>query len=205
MKYETDAEGYRTMPREYLHRGETVMVQFAQAAGTGLIVAILAIVAGFWLRWRNPWMSGLGIGLVALVATWIILLRSWLRQQWVGLAPRQIQAKPEAKPAPVHSIPFQMNRVTKQGHVTAGERFELPATQEQLIALADGMLNCGMHLTVREWCGNSKPFSVDEFTTLRGKMVKLNLVQQVSEKDPRAGGFRLTDEGKALLQGYLSV
>jgi hypothetical protein len=205
--FNNDVANISTSAHDYLHRSETVKVQFINAAISGLIIGIIAIVCGYMWRWRNPWMAGLIIGLIVLAVTWFILQNSWHRQQWVGLVSNTQPAQPEMaqKPLPVRSIPFQMNRVTEQGHVTAGERFELPFTEEQAIALADGMLNEGMHFTVREWCGAGKPFSADEFKVLRAEMLKQKLLLQVSTKDSRAGGYRLTDAGEALLRECLSV
>ena len=207
--YSNDTTSVPALQREYLHRGETVKVQFLQAMGTGIFFGIATLVIGIWARWREPWMPALIIWILATGATWMILQRNWVRMSTMEMLTgldlnRDGVVGEPVRPEPVRSIPFQMNRVTEKGHVVAGERFELPATEEQLVALADG-LNNGMGFTVREWCGAGRPFSVSEFSCLRSEMLKRGLLRQKSDKDPRAGGYELTDEGRALLEHVLSV
>jgi hypothetical protein len=142
--------------REYLHRAETVKVQFLQAAGTGLFLGIAALVLGLWARWREPWMLALIVGILATGATWMILQRNWVRMStWetlTGLDLNRDGVVGEKVVEPARSIRVQVDRVNGQGHVSESSIFDLPATNDQMMALADGLLNGGMRFSQRDWC-----------------------------------------------------
>lgn len=194
--------------RQYLHTVSAgAGLPLIQAAISGVIVFVLVLLAGYELRFRSPIVTAGILGLLSLALVWILRQRHWYqladleRLTGVDLNRDGTVGKPE--PEPVRSVRVQLNHVTQEGHVYAGDIFDLPATPEQLVALADGLLNGGMRFSVREWCGSGRPFSVTEFNLLRNEMLRRGLIRQVSEKDSRVG-IELTDAGRQVMQDFLN-
>lgn len=191
--------------RQYLHTVSAgAGLPFIQAVISGVITFILVLLIGIELRWRSPFATAGIVGLLALAVMWILRQRHWYLladlERWSGLDLNRDGTI--GKPEPVHSVRVQLNHVTQEGYVYAGDIFDLPATPEQLIALADGLLIGGMRFSVREWCGSGRPFSVTEFNLLRNEMLKRGLIRQVSEKDSRVG-IELTEAGRQVMQDFL--
>lgn len=207
MKYQSDTTS-PSVAHEYLHRGETVKVQFWQAFGTGIGFGVLALVVALWQRWQDPWMAGLIVGMLGMVGMWLLLQRNWVKmttiERLTGLDLNRDGVVGKAEPQQVRRVRVQVDRETEAGHIGVSRIFDLPASSEQMTALADGLLTGGMRFSVREWCGQGHPFSMAEFHALRQEMLRRGMIESVSDKDNRVG-YKLTNEGRQVLQEFLSV
>jgi len=81
---------------------------------------------------------------------------------------------------------------------TRSQHFELPISSSKLRPLAEGLLN-GRPFSERTW---SSLLSSSEFRMLRQVLRTKELIEPVSDKDPRQG-FRLTDAGRQLMSSVL--
>ena len=180
----------------------------------GLIVGIVVLTLAFTWRWRNPWNWGLVTGVLAWGFTGLSLLRHWFSltklEEVTGLdlnrdgvigedGPAQTKIQPENSP---RVISVHLNEVKDNGHFQQ-VRFDLHATDEQMMALAEGLLEKQRPFTVREWCGAGRPFSGEQFAKLRAEMLQNDMLTRASEKSAQRG-FVLTAAGQAVLEDFLA-
>lgn len=81
---------------------------------------------------------------------------------------------------------------------SSSRHFDLPVSSVKLQPLAQGLLN-GRPFSERTW---SELFSSSEFRALRQALRAKELIEPVSDKDPRQG-FRLTPSGRELMTSLL--
>lgn len=208
-----DPDGYflpvkRESPagRQHLHTLVAgAWLPLAQATATGVITFIVVLIISSSLRWRDPLTWGGCIGAIAWSLSWFSLQRHWFSltalEQVTGLDLNKdgYIGTPPASVQPDHMIHVRMSD-TSHGNLHILD-FQLPATFEQMSSLANG-LNIGTTLSERNWTGQGRPFSIQEFTELRNEMIKRGLVRLASDKDPRQG-YILTGPGQALIKQYL--
>ena len=118
--------------------------------------------------------------------------------------PLQVQARgvdDDEDPVTPMVVRVQLDRV-EDGRYKQTAIFDLPATPEQLTALAVGLLRGRIPFSEREWTGAGRPFSVNEFRGLRSEMIKRQLMTLKNEKDARQG-YVPTAEGQAVLEQFL--
>jgi hypothetical protein len=194
--------------RQYLHTMQSgASLPFAQST---MIAAAVGIST-----WLIAWLifdvvDSFKPAIVMFVITWIYMLWKSIRH-WFSLTAvetiiqRDINGDGvigEVEPEREQSfIRVQIDHVTAHGSVDVSNIFDLPADEEQLNVLANGLLN-GLPFTERLWVRTNKTFSRDEFDALRNVMKKNGLTEYVGE-DSRQG-VKLTTEGIALMKKYAS-
>jgi Zn-dependent protease with chaperone function len=194
--------------REYLYKTETVITQGLQATGTALTVGVLATIAGYYFRWREPLLIAGVIAAAVWVVTWVILQREWLnsvtiRSQtyqaiWTGEEDRE----PEPEAEPVREVRVRFERVRDGGHWSESV-YPLPGSIDQMQALAGGLAR-GLPFSERAWTGGGRPFSLAEFRALRAEMIKRGLLEMANDKDQRQG-YHLTEEGRAVMDEFMGL
>lgn len=193
-------ESPQPVVREYLYKVETVTTQALQATGTAFLVGVLFVILGYYLRWRDPLVIAGVIAAGTWVITWLILQRAWLNsvtihaQIYQAIWTGEDEREPEAEPLP--EIRVRIERV-RDGHFSESV-YRLPISQEQLEALASGLLR-GVPFSERAWTGGGKPFSLAEFRALRSELLRRSLLELANEKDARQG-YTLTEEGRAVME-----
>ena len=201
--------------RQHLHTMEAgAWLPIVQATETGLVIGVVCLVLAFVTRARDPWNWGLVPGILAWGIDFLALLRHWFSltklEEVTGMDLGSRGGAPDdagTGPAPLPEdnprvIQVRLNEV-KDGHLKAQRRYEIHASDNQMAALARGLLQENRQFTVREWCGAGKPFSVEQFISLRAEMVRGEMLVMASEKDARRG-FVLTKAGRAVLEDYLT-
>jgi len=189
--------------KQYLHDftpGATLPL--AQSVLTAIIIGVAVyVVAAVGFDALDPIRPALVIGTLSLAGMWILSMRRWWdltaleRALHLDLNGDGHIGEPEPTPEP----PTIRVHISKDDHGHyESNTYDVPASAEQLEALAAGLLN-GQPFTEREWAGKDKPFSSQEFRALRSDMLRRGLIELVNDKDPRQG-YRLTEEGRAVMQ-----
>ena len=199
--------------RQYLHS----MTAGAWLPLTQATVTALAVAIGTWLiAWivfnaMDPHKPAI----VLFVITWIYMIVR-LQRHWLDLTTVEkfFQTdingdgvigdveQPEEKITP-RKVVIQIDSVKEDGHYQVGDQsnlIKLSVSDEQLHTLAMGLIN-GLSFSEKVWTGKDKPFSTNEFRTLRDEMKANGLTEYVNDKDPRQG-IRLTDAGRAVMEEY---
>jgi hypothetical protein len=206
-KFNMEAHAIAPVEREersYLHTTRAgVAVPFSQSVVTATIACLLFFAVAWAFGWRHVEKLGLMIFVVVLAWDW------WShRQRWFDLT-RSNQPKVQIEsvdhdndPATPRIVRIQIDK-SEDGQVKQWKLFDLPATDEQMSALATGLLNGHRPFSEREWAGAGRPFSSNEFRDLRAELIKRELITLKSEKDPRQG-YVLTDDGKSVFEQFLA-
>ena len=186
----------------YLPFTQSTIVASVVAIGTWLIMWMIfdvvdphkpAIVL-FFITW---------IGMIAkLYRHWFTLtsVEQFLQQDLNGDGVIGDVDQPTDTP---RRVVIQMDTVKEDGHYQVGDSsalIKLSVSDDQLHTLAMGLMN-GMPFSEKQWTGKGKPFTSNEFRTLRDEMRDANLTEYVNEKDPRQG-IRLTEAGNAVMKEY---
>lgn len=136
-------------------------------------------------------------GALTFVGTWIILQRRWLRltslEQFLRIdinGDGKIGNK-EPKPETV----IRIDEVKANGHYQS-MTYRLKISDEDLVMLADGLINRGRPLSRREWTPKTKGFSDDVYRDLQSDLLKFGLAE------PQGTGFGLTRPGQAMMKYY---
>lgn len=176
------------------------ILPFLQAAITGLfsalIVGTLAIFEGE-TRWA---LAGLLAGALAALVSWFMSLYWWQRTKNQDQIPMyypggfEYDEPEQEKPDPVRVEVIEGNST----HL-----IDLPATVDQLISLAGGLLS-GQSLSESAWTGTGAPFSRGEFSRLRGELIRRGLAAWNNPSTP-ARGASLTRAGRAVMRHYASM
>jgi hypothetical protein len=172
------------------------LMPLAQSAITGGMIG-LGVMGLFWLaEVHNPWKAGLAAAIIFTIGFWGIAMARWFSltklETWLGM---DLNRDGFTGEPPVVKVEIT-ERHDKQSSST--KFVELPATEEQLKALAQGLMR-GAAMSERQWAGTHKPFSSTEFRALRAVMIKRALIEAASEKDNRTG-FVLTEAGRAVME-----
>lgn len=183
--------------RQFLHtRTAGFDLLLLQSVATALIVGLVVWAVGLAAGWLDAWKPALVGGMLGLGGWWMFSLRRWTRLTDGGMdggKPRPDEYDGEDAGTP-RVVRIQIDKVTAEGGYQQYKMYDLPATEEQMGRLAEG-LERGLPFTEREWAGAGRPFSSAEFRELRGELIKRELIRLRSEKDPRQG-FELTEEGR---------
>jgi len=196
----------RPAEREYLHTLQAgAWLPFLQASITGVIIGLCVAGLAYALRARHPLTPGLVAGLLAWAATWLWLQRHWYTLTLEAIVNRDLDGDGvigvRQEPPEPPEVRVRVSMVKENGHYQESI-YHLPATLEQMRALAEGLLVSGVPFTERRWTGPGKPFSTGEFRALRAELIKRGLIMPASEKDARQG-FVLTQVGEQVLRGFL--
>ena len=192
--------------RQHLHTLEGgARLPLAQTVGAGVIVFIAITILAYCFRWRDPLKWGAVTGSVAMLWTGYSIIRHWFNLTSLEKL-ETFTGMDLNKDHYVGKPPEDTKRIVTVQMVSADRRqwntFDLPATEDQLKALATGLLR-NTTLSERNWTGNGRPFSIQEFLDLRSEMLKRGLIMQINPKDPRQG-FDLTEAGRQLMKYYNS-
>lgn len=100
---------------------------------------------------------------------------------------------------------LQMNYVDQDGNYTGKmQKFEIPASPEQLRELAIGTFNLKRPFALREWAGSGKPFSDLQFRKLQDTFANDHYKFIILKNDASPNqGYMWTHKGLAALQQYL--
>jgi hypothetical protein len=194
--------------RQHLHTLTAgAWLPFLQAGMSGVITCLVVVITFSTLRVRSAWSWGGVLGAIAWGFTWLSLQRHWFSltslEQITGVDLNK-DGFIGTPPAPVQSPDRFVNvrlSETSQGNLHI-LNFQLPATSEQLQCLAEG-LSMGTTLSERNWTGQGRPFSIEQYRKLRLELQKRGLVKPTSDKDGRQG-YELTEAGEAFVLECLS-
>jgi hypothetical protein len=192
--------------REYLHTFTAgALLPMAQATLMGFVVFLVAwMIARIVFDAVDPhkWavIPGAGVwvwNLFKLFHHWLNLttIETVLQKDINGDGVIGPVSQPAAQNEP-RKIRIQVEQVTEGRYQS--NTIDFPCDDEQLYTLAMG-LNNNIPFSERAWTGAGKPFSTNEFRELKNVMKTHELIEYVSEADPRQG-MRLTAKGKALME-----
>ena len=184
--------------RNYLHTTQAgAVLPLIQASITGIILFFAVAVIGALAKIPKPTTTGLIVGILAWLITWLILQRHWFTltniEKFTGLDldNNKIVGEPKQIHVTVTDEKTQTQTIAR-----------LPATERQMQQLARGLL-AGDSFSVRNWTGSGKPFSINEFSALREELITRGLLAEANSKDPRQG-FVLNAAGRAVMRWFNS-
>ena len=194
-------ERERTPDRYYLHTTQAgALLPFMQASITGIILFVAVAGIGALAQIPKPTTTGLIVGLLAWVITWLILQRHWFvltaLEKMVGVDINHDGYIGE--PPPLKQINVTI-RDEKNNTISMST---LPATPEQLAAIANGWKN-GVTFSERNWTPSNKGFSFKEFSDLKAEMLRRGFLQEINPDFPQQG-VEFTPGGKALMRWFNS-
>ena len=178
----------------------------------GVIGIVVLTIAYFVFDARDPFKWSI----LSFVGTWAYMIWMSIRHWWSLTTVEQIlqrdingdgvigEATPQPSAKPRRVI-VELYKVKEDGHIQVGDvsnLVKLSCSDEQLQTLAMGLEN-GLPFSEKQWCGKDKPFSTDDFRSLRAEMLANGLTEYVNDKDKRQG-VRLTDAGRAVMSEYSS-
>jgi hypothetical protein len=185
--------------RQFLHTYLAgAFLPFLQASITAIMAGVLTVIVCLKLRAVDILEPTLMVMAVVWAGAWLFLQRRWLnltaleralnwdlnRDGYIGQAP-----------APKSETVIRLDDVKENGHFQSFT-YKFPVSEEQLIILADGVINRGRPLSRREWTPKVNGFSDDEYRDLQSTMLKHGLLE------PRGTGFDLTRPGRAMMRYY---
>jgi len=171
-------------------------VPVLQALFTLAIVALFVFFGALYLdvETRKAMLAGLAVGGAAAALVWFGGLVSWRRL-----------AFPEpfypAITRPERIEPVKVILQDDDGKHT--EFIDLPATPDQLIRLATGLLE-GATLSEAAWTGSGGIFTRAEFASLRSELIRRGLAAWNNAHAP-AQGVTLTRGGQAAMRTFASM
>jgi len=190
--------------KRFLHTVQAgVWLPFWQSTITGALAGILLWILAIQFRWRDALIHGLVFWVIVQGITWLYLQRHWILIAFERVAKIDVNGDGRVGAAPKQEIPevrVRIEHIKQDGHYQQ-DIMTLPATLEQMRALAEGITS-GLPFTERNFTGSGRPFSIDQFRALRSEMIRRGLLTLEGSKDARQG-FKMTDEGKAVLDGFL--
>lgn len=198
---------HSTAGKSYLHTVQAgAWLPMWQSLVTGAGFGALILVIGLHFRWRSVGYWSLVFGILAFLIVWLLRQNHWLRLTAEHLLNRDLDndgyigQPPIAAPDPL-PVTTRISLTDRNGSSDYHEKiFQLPATEEQLVALAAG-INAGVTFAEAYWTGAGAPFSLREFRRLRAYMVKHGILEMVDSKAPNQG-FRLTAAGQAIFSHF---
>jgi hypothetical protein len=189
--------------RQFLHTfTAAALIPLVQATITAIVACVGTATVLYVFDAIDYMKPIIAIGALTWVITWLLLQRRWLTLTNLERLLKQDLNNDTyvGEPEPA-SIRIQLDEIRNNGHIHQTQMFELPCTEAQLQALADGVLRLDKTLAEKEWTGAGKPFSINEFRTVRSEMLKRGMVVPASSKSERQG-FVFTRAGEAVLKHY---
>lgn len=189
--------------RSYLHSLTAgALLPLCQSLIPGVMVGVILLVIGYSLRWQHPWVVSLVIGSITVLGTWLNLAGHWKASTRLGELPLVNQVNDIAVMQPREIIRVQIEELDNNGHIRNKTIYDLPASRDQLEALAHGVLQLGMSLSERNWAGAGKPFSIDRYRSLRLELERRGVIVLASGKDARLG-YTMTRAGRAVFRQFI--
>jgi hypothetical protein len=162
---------------------------------TFFLLFLLAYGVARWQVWDDPgWLALVTAAAGALLA-WASGVIAWRREAYREPEPIYRAPEPAQEVSPVR-VELAQDNGRKLNLI------DLPATVEQLTALADGLLT-GASLSESTWTGAHGPFTRAEFSQLRAEMIKRKLAAWNNPGTP-ARGAALTPSGRAVMRTFAS-
>lgn len=170
-----------------------------QAMITAIMVGVGALVILSQFNLIDPLKPTLIASALTMVLTWLYLQRRWLNltalEKMLNLdinRDGQIGEKPKKKETVIW-INDESN-----GAVSS-VRAKLSIGDDDLIFLADGLVNRHRPFSRREWIPKANGFSRDEWDDIQSDCLKFKIVEV------KGAGFELTKAGKAVMRYYASL
>jgi hypothetical protein len=187
--------------RQFLHTFMAgAILPLVQAFITGVIVFIVALTFALRAGVMDPFSWPITLGVVVFGGMWLGLQRRWLtltnleRILNVDINQDGEIGEPKSK----EPVVIRIDRITN-GHYQSST-VRLPASEEQLMELAHGF-ETHRPFTEREWTGDGKAFSSDEFRALRREMLRRELIMRKSARGTKPG-YVLTADGVEVMKNY---
>jgi hypothetical protein len=176
-----------------------VTIPFLQAAISAILAGIAAGVITALLGWQ--WWK------IAGAVTAVVALYSWLsfRSRWAYVAEKVLGIDIDqdgyiGSPPPEALPPVRVELLQNEGR--QADFIDLPATPDQLQALADG-LQTGRQFALTSFAGQGKPFTRPEFEQLRAELIRRGLAAWRNQNHP-GQGCELTKSGRAVMRRFCS-
>lgn len=187
--------------KQFLHKVESaVILPLWQAVITSIFGMLGAGVVLYLFDAIDYVKPILVTGAVVLVLTWLYLQRRWLNLTMLETHLRMdingdgvVGKKTEKKETVVW-----INEQKDNTHFSS-DRKSLPIDDEELVMLADGLINRGRRFSRREWTPKEKGFSDTDWRALQADCIKFHLVEKVGTN------FELTRAGRALMKHYATL
>jgi len=192
--------------RQFLHTFVAgAVLPLVQASITAVVMMIATVLVLYMFNAIDFIKPVFVIGGLTWVFAWLSLQRRWLRLTDLEKFFNQDFNNDNhiGEPPVAAKIHVQVDEVTHQGHIRQASMFDLPCTEQQLKALAIGILEHRKTLAEKEWTGSGRPFSINEFRAMRSEMIKRGMIVPASSKSERQG-FVFTRAGEAILRHYTS-
>ena len=179
-----------------------LMFGFVLPALQSVISALWVFILAGLVSYALYRLISFPVGILAVLVgagVWFAYLRKW--HYLTGLSPYQ-----EPEPLPLREVEREPERVSielLENNATSGQYLSLPARYEQLIALSQGVLS-GRAFAENTWTGAGKPFSKNEFYSLRDEMIMRGLLAW-NNPNAHAQGVRVTPTGRAVLRYFSSI
>lgn len=175
---------------------DAVLIPLAAALITGSLAGAVVLAVAWAAGTPNPWQPAAILASLAALIFWLV---GHSRARKAGELERGLVVDPPLETT-TKGATIRVEMRSDNGR--AMDYADLPATLDQLRALADGLQN-GAPLTVGSWTGHRRPFSRSEFENLRAELVRRNLAAWRNPAAP-AQGCELTPQGRAVFK-YLST
>jgi hypothetical protein len=187
-------------------RGDDVssgcILPLAQSLITGVIVGFLAYSAGLWAGWLNTQYMALTAGIAGAATIWLTSLRRWQRAAFPELLLPTLPANDDPEPEYYEPVGVRVEMASEDSRQL--KFIDLPASIDQLVTLAQGLLTGGATLSESQWTGSGGIFTRAEFAALRSEMIRRGLATWNSPGTP-ARGVSLTPPGRAAMRHFASM
>jgi hypothetical protein len=186
--------------QEYLHTLlAAVVVPLTISAVTGVLVGVLALIIALWWRVKDAWVWGLAVMLAVMLGMWLALLTRWMSltslETLTGIDINRdgVIGKPKSKGAPSRVVQVNLRTIQNSGHLSEVRMLRFPGEAEAMVMFATALLG-GASMSERNWCGDGKLFSKENYRAIKKIMEENKLFEPKNEKDTRQG-YRLTQAG----------
>jgi len=195
--------------KQFLHTFTAgALLPFTQAT----ITALLIFTGTFVIAWIvfdmiDPVKPAIIFAVIAWVVTWLTRQRLWISlamfERVTGIDLNQDGVIGDEQEPPQPTV-IRIDDVKTNGHYQSNT-YSLPASEEQLIRLAHGLINQGKSLSRREWTTRSNVFSDSEWRALQSEMIKCGLIELPNDRSRPNAGYELTRSGRALMDHYAAL
>jgi hypothetical protein len=194
--------------RHLYTREAGLLLPLGMSGITGGLLGSIVLTVYIWQGWRDGFAVGFMVALVTTFITWLMLVRHWLvstvetitgvdidQDGYIGEAP---QEAPQAR----HTVKVDVWEEKSRGYPEMNTSV-LPFSEGDMQALAVGLLS-GKPFTEREWTGQGKPLSMNQFREARAVMIARGLVEMVNPKSPQQG-YKLSRAGSATMRHFATT
>lgn len=197
---ETFREAIRTTPHRAATRESDVAVPLQQAAITAAVITLPAAVLTSASGWPVSVPLVICAGSFTLAWFWLLRDSRSLLRVTERIINRDIDGDGRIADESAESRPTRVQlEVTEQRESGLTMRFlDMPLDAAQLRTFARAIL-AGKPFSERAWAGDGKPFSQNDFATLREKLIDVGYARWRGGE--RRMGAELTAKGRAMFTG----